>query len=143
MRLKQIILAKIILTLVLWCGPLLIGPGWLYDMLGIPRPGEAVVFYRLLGAAYAALTVGYIAGLLRIRRGGPAAPTVIMGMVSNGLACIILAYYGFAGAWSAWPIFWGQIYMWGSMVLTAAITIGLFLGLLMPGDESGAKNAPA
>ena len=81
-----------------------------------------MIWARLLGAAYLALTVTYYLGLIEIQKGGPATQTVWTGMISNGLACAILTYYGVTGHWSTWSIL-GQRLMWSSVLLTLLITI--------------------
>jgi len=93
-----------------------------------------MVFVRLLGAAYAALVVGYVGGLIRLLRGEDIRNTVWVGLTSNGLACLILLLFGITGAWEDWGI-WARIYMWSSALLTAAITAGLFFAGLLRGDR--------
>lgn len=89
--------------------------------MGLPVP-EPMIFIRLLGAAYLALTVTYSVGLIEIKRGGPATQAIWTGIISNGLACAILTFYGFTGAWSTWGM-QGQLIMWSSVILTLFITI--------------------
>lgn len=88
-KLWHIIAAKIVITLLLWCLPLLFAPKTIFDWVGIPfcEPG---IFNRLLGSAYAALVVAYWHGFVDARNGKPAIATVQMGIVSNGVAAIIL-----------------------------------------------------
>jgi hypothetical protein len=51
---------------------------------------------------------------------------VWVGIVSNGLITFLLIFYGFLGSYNEW-LFIGQIYMWGSALLTGCITVGLFV----------------
>ena len=121
--LRTVLRIKIAATLALWAGPLLISPPVLYAVLGIPRPVPAV-FARLLGAAYAALTVVYLDGLGRLRSGEFPAVAVRTGIVSNGLAAVLLAVHGASGAWSGWPLR-GRAFLWGSAVLTTLLALAL------------------
>jgi hypothetical protein len=140
MKLQQVVLAKIVITVLLWSGPLLLFPlSWLAG-LGFPQPEAFLVFYRLLGAAYAALLVAYIYGLFNIMGGGSPGSTVVLGLVSNGLAAMILGIFGFQGAWSAWG-FWAWLYMWGSLALTAALALALFISWIM--TDRGQDKTPA
>ena len=145
MKLQQVVLAKIVITAVFWSGPLLFFPlSWLAG-LGLPQPEAFLVFYRLLGAAYAALLVAYLFGLFNIMGGGSPSSTVVLGLVSNGLAAVILGFFGFQGAWSAWG-FWAWLYMWVSLGLTTALTLALFISWIMTDrgqDKSLAQQTPA
>ncbi len=145
MKLTQVILIKIVITALLWSGPLLLFPASWLTAVGVPAPETFLVFYRLLGAAYAALLAAYLFGLFSIMGGGKPGATVVMGVVSNGLAAVILAFFGFHGAWSAWG-FWAWLYMWGSLALTAALTLALFIAWIMADrgpEKSLAGAAPA
>lgn len=123
MKLWHIITVKIVITLLLWCFPLLLGPKALFEWIGVPFP-QPEVFIRLLGAAYAAMIVAYYHGLIEARAGGSSAVTVRMGIVSNGLAAAILGVFGVSGAWVGWSSL-AQAYMWLSFVATILITLGL------------------
>jgi hypothetical protein len=123
MNLSRVITAKIVVTVLFWCVPLLLGPKALFDWVGVPWP-EPSVFVRLLGAAYLALVVAYYHGLLEVRSGKTAPATVRMGVVSNGAAAIILGIYGIKGTWADWPPL-AQAYMWASLGVASLIAIGL------------------
>ena len=123
---KLILLIKIFITTILWAAPLLFGTPELFGFLGIPFP-EPVIFLRLLGMAYFTLIFVYYNGykLLKIRRNVAASEIAIStGIVSNGLAFIVLFYAGSSGKWDTWGLF-GQIYMWLSTVLTFLFAVGL------------------
>lgn len=124
--LKLVLEIKILVTLVIWSLPLIIfRPSWLI-LIGFPNPGELIIFIRLLGAAYFSLTIGYILGYLDLMKGGNIENTITVGIVSNFLACIILMIYGVLGKWANWGKY-AKIFMWGSIVATGAITVGLIL----------------
>lgn len=123
--LKLVLEIKIFVTLVVWSLPLIIfRPSWLI-LIGFPDPGTLIIFIRLLGAAYFSLTIGYILGYLDLAKGESIENTVTVGIVSNFLACIILMIYGVLGKWTNWGKY-ARIFMWGSIVATGAITVGLF-----------------
>jgi len=123
MRLWHVIATKIVITLLFWCLPLLLGPKSLFEWVGVPLP-EPEVFIRLLGGAYASLIVAYYHGLVEARSGGSATATVRMGIVSNGLSAIILGLFGVSNSWAQWhPL--AQAYMWISFIAAVLITLGL------------------
>ncbi|GBD89860.1 hypothetical protein BMS3Abin04_00573 [bacterium BMS3Abin04] len=129
MILKNILLAKIIITTIFWAAPLLFAPPDLFVLLGIPVP-HPILFIRLLGAAYFSLIFVYVYGyrLLKAKRNPLSAElSISTGIVSSGLAFIVLFYLGISGSWAEWGLI-GQIYMWGSVVLTFMLTAGLYLG---------------
>jgi hypothetical protein len=84
-----VLLIKILVTLFFWSFPLLLLPISYLERIGIPSTTSSV-FIRLLGAAYTALLVGYILAVGDLRRNRNVSNTVWVGIVSNGLACIIL-----------------------------------------------------
>ncbi|MEP0911746.1 hypothetical protein NDI45_12565 [Leptolyngbya sp. GB1-A1] len=133
-KLWHVIAAKIFITLLLWCLPLLFAPKTFFDWVGIPfcEPG---IFNRLLGSAYAALVVAYWYGLVEARNGGSAIATVQMGFVSNGVAAIILGVFGFKGSWSNWSTL-AQVYMWLLFSATVLITLGFIITGLIPTKNS-------
>ena len=129
MKLKNILLAKIIITTLFWAAPLLFAPPDLFILLGIPVP-HPILFIRLLGAAYFSLIFVYVYGyrLLKSKRNPLSAElSVSTGIVSNGLAFIVLFYLGISGSWAEWGLI-GQIYMWSTVVLTFLLTAGLYFG---------------
>ncbi|HUR53117.1 MAG TPA: hypothetical protein VMZ71_03225 [Gemmataceae bacterium] len=126
MQLTDVLVAKIAITLALWCPPLLFFPPSWFKRLGVPPP-EPIVFARLLGAAFLALVVVYSHGWTESRQGKVPAVVVRAGVVSNGLAAVILTGYGVAGYWREWGR-WGRVYMWVSAAAGAGITAGLLVG---------------
>jgi hypothetical protein len=119
--LARILKFKIFCTILFWCLPLLFFPQAWFLRIGLPVP-EPLVFTRLLGAAYLALIVTYFLGLIEVQKGRSAIQAVWTGIISNGLACAILTYYGFTGGWSIWSV-QGQFLMWSYVILTLFITI--------------------
>jgi hypothetical protein len=121
--LNIILAAKIVVTAILWSLPLLIAPRKSARLLGIPDPSP-IIFVYLLGAAYTALLVGYVFGLISLTRGQDILNVIWVGIVSNGLAFILLLL--FHSEWKQWP-FRARLYMWGSTALSFVITAGLVL----------------
>ena len=121
--LKLILTIKIIFTAIFWALPLLFFPKHAARLLGIPVP-MPILFAHLLGAAFVALLAGYIFGLVELNHGKDVSNTVWVGIVSNGLAFLILVT--FAGQWTTWGTR-AEIYMWGSTTMTLLITLGLIL----------------
>ena len=132
LRLTHVLEVKVAVTLLLWAGPLLLAPPALFTSLGLTPPDPPYVAH-LLGAAYLALCVGYVGGWIEARRGRYPRGAVQMGVVSNGLACLLLIGHGVAGSWAGWagP---AQVYLWGSALLAGAITVGLLVGRVPPSD---------
>ncbi len=126
MTLKFVLWLKIIVTAGLWAFPLLLStPRWFAELGFRPAP-QPMVFMKLLGAAFLALGVGYVRGLAMLSAGRYPADTVLVGKVSNGLACALLVVYGALGAYAEWgPVARGL--MWLSAALTGFVTLGLFV----------------
>jgi len=115
---------KILATLALWAVPgLLLPPPW-FPIFGIPEPPAAqLIFIRLLGAAYLALVVGYaLAWRAPARHPG----AVLVGIVSNGLAALVIVSVGAGGGFASWPML-GALYIWGSAAITAALAAALIV----------------
>jgi hypothetical protein len=121
--LKTLLIRKIAITGLFWCLPLLAFPMTWFVALGIPAP-EPLIFVRLLGAAYLALLVGYYLGLRGLDSGENPTQAIYMGIASNGLACLLLAYFGATGAWSSWGT-GARIFMWLSTFGAFAMTSNL------------------
>ena len=81
--------------------------------------------------------MGYGFGLQEALRGNVIRGPVVVGIVSNGGACLYLLYFGFTGAWATWGAAI-QFVCWSSVLATTLITLGLFrYGLL---TKSGAQS---
>jgi len=120
--LRQVLGLKIVVTLAAWALPaLLLPPPW-FPYFGIPEPPiEQLVFVRLLGASYLALVVGYaLAWRTPARHPG----AILVGIVSNGLAALVILQVGASGGFAAWSTL-GAIYIWGSALLAGGIAIAL------------------
>lgn len=121
--LRGLLIRKIAITGIFWCVPLLTFPSAWFVALGMPAP-EPLLFVRLLGAAYLALLVGYYMGLTGIASGESPLPVINMGITSNGLACLVLIYFGAARTWSSWST-GAQVFMWLSALGALGITFSL------------------
>ena len=122
--LSKVLVFKIALTVLFWAGPLLLLPKRGLEWLGFDVP-EPQLFLRMLGMAFAALTVGYVFGLCTWRAEGVyPAQTIWVGIVSNGGSCLLLCFFAARGAWAQWGRI-ARAFMWGSLVATGAITAGL------------------
>lgn len=121
--LKSLLINKIAITGLFWCVPLLFFPAFWFTALGVPVP-EPILFARLLGVAYLALLVGYYMGLIGLEKGESPKAVIHMGITSNGLACLLLAYFGMTGAWLSWGI-GAQVFMWTSAAGALAVTFKL------------------
>lgn len=119
---------KITLTLIGWVLPLFALPQSLYSELGFPD-SMPLVFLRLLAMAYMALVAGYWLGLLQLNRGVYPWHPVIVGIISNGGACLVLLGGLLAGGWSEWGGF-ARWYMNLSAAGTGLIALGLLVSAL-------------
>lgn len=141
-NLTKIFIFKISATILFWCIPFIFFPTSILDAVGFPSQ-STYMFVRMLGWAYLALCVGYAFGLKASLRGQRAAGPILVGIVSNGGACVYLAYFGIVGTWVAWGGF-VQFMLWSSVLATAAITAGLYLfGVRRAGAQQGAAPDPA
>jgi hypothetical protein len=120
---SRVFIVKIGFTVFAWCIPLLLFPSSLLQQLGFPLP-TPTIFLRLLGMAYAALLVGYVFGLRSALQGNYPAGAVWAGIVSNGGAFLLLCGAATQGTWAAWGVV-ARMVMWGSLLSTGAITLGL------------------
>jgi len=140
--LRRVFAIKILLTLGLWAGPALLFPVPWFPAVGIPEPPLAqLVFIRLLGAAYVALVTGYaLAWRAPARHPG----AVLVGIVSNGLAALVILSVGSAGAFESWSAL-GAIYIWGSGFVAAGLAGALAVTgrpLLRKGAERPRATPP-
>jgi len=123
--LSRVLLIKILLTVFVWCLPLLFFPlAWL-QVLGFPAP-EPPIFLRLLGMAYAALVVGYCFGLRDSMRGQYPHSILCVGIISNGGACILLVLAALTHTWLNWGVI-AQWIMYGSLIGTGTIALALMV----------------
>lgn len=131
---------KIAATLLLWVLPLLALPyAWL-GALGFQIP-EPQFYARLLGAAYAALVVGYYGGLEQLRRDELPTNIIRMGIVSNGAAAAILSL---VLLWFPPANLLTGAYFYASLLLVTGIALGLWLwGIhLQPKPSNNALGQP-
>lgn len=128
--LEATLIIKILLT-ILWSASLLILSGTQFEKLGMPEP-KPMLFPRLLGAAFLALLVGYLLGLRDLHLGKIPWNTMLVGIISNGLACMLLIYFGLKGTWTEW----GKVPrygLWASALLTGLIAALLAISVLSLG----------
>jgi hypothetical protein len=121
--LRFVLWAKVVFTLV-WAGLLLILSAEWFVKLGMVDRPQPRVFTRLLGAAFVALLCGYLLGIRSLNAGRPPRDTVAVGIVSNGLASLMLIAHGVAGDYNGWGAC-AQAGMWVSAAATGLITLGL------------------
>jgi hypothetical protein len=121
--LKALLIRKIVITGLFWCLPLLTFPSAWFVAFGMPAP-EPLLIVRLLGAAYLALLVGYYSGLRGLDKGSDPAPVIRMGIASNGLAALLLVYFGVSGAWASWGS-GATLFMWLSALGASLMTFSL------------------
>lgn len=119
---RRVLAAKILLTAALWAGPALLFPTPWFPLVGVPEPPLAqLVFVRLLGAAYLALITGYaLAWRTPARHPG----AILVGIVSNGLAALVILSVGSAGGFATWTAL-GALYIWGSALVAASLAVAL------------------
>ena len=126
--LRLLLQIKVALTVLAWCLPLLLLPASALSWLGFPV--VPMIFLRLLAMAYLALVVGYLLGLLQLRRGSYPWATVWVGIVSNGGAGVLLTIAWISSAWATWGSF-AQLFMGLSALGASLIAIGLTLSALV------------
>lgn len=119
---------KIGATLGAWCAPLLLLDGAVLRTLGL-TPEPSLMPLRMLGWAYLALCVGYAAGLRAALAGRVENGPLDVGIVSNGGAALLLAWYGVTGSWTNWHMF-VQFHLWGSALVAALIAASLLAARL-------------
>ncbi|HEX8567879.1 MAG TPA: hypothetical protein VF648_19725 [Pyrinomonadaceae bacterium] len=133
---KFALLFKITLTF-LWFIPLLLFPReWL---IGLGMSASSVYeFVRLLGAAFLALLMGYVLGLRDLNKQIYPVNTILVGIASNGLASLILFYFGITKGFNGWTGF-GKWWMWASAFLTLLVTALLIAGLIIEATNNRAN----
>jgi hypothetical protein len=94
--LSRVCIFKNTATLSFQSVPMILLPGSVLESIGFP-PQDSRMFFRMLGWAYLALCVGYTVGLRAALKGAYSEGPVYVGLMSNGGACLYLAYYGFGG----------------------------------------------
>lgn len=123
MKLKTVLKIKVVCTLCFWSLPLLFFTSSAARLLDFPDP-QPRIWVHLLGAAYLALATCYELARREHQRGRDVGYVVVVGVISNGLASLILWGFGLAQAWSDWGAP-ARTYMWASALMTLLITIGL------------------
>ena len=133
------LIIKILFTLILWSGPLLLLSSENFIQLGFPVMMPDI-YLKLLGWAYLTLVVAYCIGLRDAIKGIVPLSTIWIGIISNGGASFLLLIYGLWGAWNTWGSL-AQTFMWGSMIVTGVITLALiWFGLIKQTIEVAKSN---
>jgi hypothetical protein len=95
-------------------------------------------FARLLGAAFLALLVGYVLGLRYLNKQIYPVNTILVGILSNGLASLVLFYFGITKRFNGWTRV-GKWWMWVSAFLTLVVTALLIAGLIIEATNNRAN----
>lgn len=123
--LSKVFITKISVTVLFWCIPLILLPTSWLESVGFPQQ-ESYMFVRMLGWAYLSLCLCYWFGLKSSLQGKRTMGPIWVGILSNGGACIYLAYYGMVGTWSTWGGL-VQFLCWASVAVTFFITLFLYI----------------
>ena len=124
-NLAKVFVFKIATTILFWSTSLILLPPCWLKTLGFPQQ-DTYMFIRLLGFAYLSLCVEYWFGLKASLKGKRAMGSILVGIVSNGSACLCLCYFGLVGTWVSWNSLI-QFALWASVATTFFITLGLYL----------------
>lgn len=129
---------KIIVTIFLWAFPLIIIPSrWFCKFLFIDV-GQNAFFIRLLGVAYLALIIGYLAGMSELKKGIFPKKIIYMGIVSNAGASITITIFGLKNSFPFGDCTkavscskeLGICYLWLSAIITFLIAATLLFSLI-------------
>ena len=125
--LRRFLIVKILITIVLWGLPALIGPLSLLRILGLPTP-EDPTYLRLFGGAVTAWGVAYWFAYK-----DPLRNVAILkaGLIDNALPTLAIFFLTVTGRNSS-------VFLWVSGFLTGLFF--LLLILLMPREETGLKG---
>ena len=120
-RLKQLLLVKVILTLLLWAIPSLLAPPLMLEFFGLPTADLTIL--RIFGAVLIAMSVAYwLASKDPLRN----LAVIWMAIVYNGLTMLVIVILGLTTG-----IGW---YLWFSVVIKLIIFIA-FLVLVPKSDQ--------
>ena len=122
--LRKLLLAKVVVTYLIWALPALAAPPALLRWLRLPVPADPI-YLRLFGAAVAAMGVAYWYAYL-----DPLGNIAILrvGVIDNGLITLTVIILGLSVGVSSW-------FVWASGVVTALFCAGFVL--LMPRGGEG------
>ena len=123
-RLRQILLAKWLVTVFVWGLPALIGPPVLFGILRIPMPDD-LTFVRLFGAVVTAVALAYFYAWRDPERN---VAILKFGVLDNGLVTLTIVVLALATGSTSW-------FLLGSAVLTAFFCIAFLV--LMPRATPG------
>jgi hypothetical protein len=120
-RLKQLLLVKVILTILLWAIPSLLAPSLMLEFFGLPTADLTIL--RIFGAVLIAMSVAYwLASKDPLRN----LAVIWMAIVYNGLTMLVIVILGLTTG-----IGW---YLWVSVVIKLIFFIA-FLVLVPKSDQ--------
>lgn len=119
----------IVVTFLGWSVPMLFLPHALMVRYRLPV-SEPILFIRLLGGAYLALTMVYVLGLVGAYRGHDVMGVVVIGLISNGLAAATIWRYALCGLYTDWsrPTRWFILVSGGVTTALALALLGVGVG---------------
>jgi hypothetical protein len=120
--LRRVLIVKVVITIVVWGLPALLGPLSLLSLLGVPVP-EDPIYLRLFGGAATAWGVAYWYAYRDPQRN---VAMLKAGLVDNALPTLVIVLLGLLGRISS-------VFLWLSALLTGLFFLAFLL--LMPRDE--------
>jgi hypothetical protein len=120
--LRRVLMVKVVITILVWGLPALLGPLSLLSFLGVPVP-EDPIYLRLFGGAATAWGVAYWYAYRDPQRN---VAMLKAGLVDNALPTLVIVLLGLLGRISS-------VFLWLSALLTALFFLAFLL--LMPRDE--------
>jgi hypothetical protein len=120
--LRRVLIVKVVITIVVWGLPALLGPLSLLSFLGVPVP-EDPIYLRLFGGAATAWGVAYWYAYRDPQRN---VAMLKAGLVDNALPTLVIVLLGLLGRISS-------VFLWLSALLTGLFFLAFLL--LMPRDE--------
>jgi hypothetical protein len=120
--LRRVLIVKVVITILVWGLPALLGPLSLLSFLGVPVP-EDPIYLRLFGGAATAWGVAYWYAYRDPQRN---VAMLKAGLVDNALPTLVIVLLGLLGRISS-------VFLWLSALLTALFFLAFLL--LMPRDE--------
>jgi hypothetical protein len=120
--LRRVLMVKVVITILVWGLPALLGPLSLLSFLGVPVP-EDPIYLRLFGGAATAWGVAYWYAYRDPQRN---VAMLKAGLVDNALPTLVIVLLGLLGRISS-------VFLWLSALLTGLFFLAFLL--LMPRDE--------
>ncbi len=120
--LRRVLFVKILITILVWGLPALLGPLSLIAILGVPIP-EDPIYLRLFGGAATAWGVAYWFAYRDPHRN---VAIVKAGLIDNALPTLVILFLGVTGRTSS-------VFVWISGLLTSLFFLSFLV--LMPREE--------